>query len=893
LKSPSLCILAAFAAGILPATLKLFHVNLPVGLPALVSCAAFLAALLLWILRAGAWAFVVALLGWVATGALAFSLAQHAQPANLASSMIEDGRLDASQPLRWRGVLREDPARLPYGVRFEVELEDVSISGETIQVTGGLRATHYSFTGDSAGTSSRKIEDETSEAVVVALHAGDCVELLAQARLPRNFKNPGAFDYREQFARQGVVLTASVRSLQLLRKLPGAPLTLRNRLARLRGRLLERVDVLFGAASGQAAVLRAMLLGDRSFVDNEVADNFRKTSAYHVLVIAGLHVAALATFVVWIGERLRVRRITAAISAIAVLAAYAAIVQDRAPVLRATLMAAAYLVARAFFRRMDTLQVAAVAALLILVWRPGELVDPSFQFSFLAIGAIGGIALPWLERTAEPLRRALRNIGDSTRDPAHTPRLVQLRLDMRALSAAIAHRLPSIARPRASSLITGPIRGGLLVWEAFVISAVLQIGLIPLMTSDFHRLSLLGPFANIGAVLLTGIIVPVGFAALALSFLSVTAGRVLGLVAAGGVSLLVRIVGWFAKFARANVRVPTPPTWLITCCFTGLIALAICVRWQRKWTQAAAASFVVLCAIVMAVSPFAPRLPRGEAELTVLDVGQGDSIFLVAPDGRTLLTDGGGGPGPLRFGGVQTRFDIGEEVVSRYLWSRGVKKLDAVALTHAHEDHLEGLLAVLENFRVAELWVGHDVASAAYARLLDTARRRGTRIVHLHRGDSVTWGGMRGSVLWPETTSEVSQATNDDSLVLRFDFGRQSLLLAGDIEKPVERTLVEEGAPLDATFLKAPHHGSATSTTAPFLNRVHPSFAAISVGENNPFNHPSLGVVERLRAAGVIVFRTDRDGAITFTSDGVSARVQTYMETHSSRVTTLNSSVPH
>jgi len=259
----------------------------------------------------------------------------------------------------------------------------------------------------------------------------------------------------------------------------------------------------------------------------------------------------------------------------------------------------------------------------------------------------------------------------------------------------------------------------------------------------------------------------------------------------------------------------------------------------------------------------------------------GRFAFVVSPGGKTLLIDGGGAfggfPGREEHNGV----DPGEEAVSPYLWSRGFQKLDVVALTHAHQDHAGGLLAILENFQVGRVWIGREVSSRALLRLEELAREQKIPIEHELRGKTIHWDGVEGDFLWPEIAPEevAPSAKNNDSLVVHLQFGSRSILLPGDAEKQVEREILSENSAkaMHSDVLKIGHHGSKNSTMTEFLAAVRPRFGIISVGEDNPYGHPSPELLERLENAGMRVFRTDRDGAVHVLTDGTRLEITCFV----------------
>ncbi|HXW17259.1 MAG TPA: ComEC/Rec2 family competence protein [Candidatus Acidoferrales bacterium] len=882
MKAPAVWIALFFAAGIL---LWPVRIASPAFWLVIVAILILGAVLCLRFLRSTWPAWIVALAAWGALGGASATLEHRLVPANSAARIVAEKRIDTSEPLRWRGRLREDPLRLDWGARYEIELESVESGGREVAIKGGVRLNYYA--------------NPRQEESLPQVRAGDRVEALARVHAPRNFLDPGAFDTRASLAREGIDLIGTLRNTDLFQKIETPRLGMKYGLARTRGALLAQLDSLYAAAPEQKAILRAMLLGDRMFVDSDVATEFQKTGAYHVLVVAGLHVGALCAFLLWVGRKLRMPPLAIAVITSIALLAYVDIVQNRPPILRAALMAAIYLAARMFFRRVELLNTVALAGLAVLYWRPSELRDDSFQLSFLAAGVIAGLAVPWLVRSVEPYFAGLSHLGDVTRDPSHPPKVAQFRLDLRRAAAWISARIPAICATPIQLAIVAPLRAALRIWELIFLSLSLQIGMLALIALDFHRVSIAGPLSNVPAVFLTGLIVPLGYVTLGMSFIWRRAANVLASTLGLLGKLLLTLVHWFASLPHMSYRIPSPPgslmlAWLLALAILCAIARANVMKKPELRRQSLvfpqprvprsiellAAACVALTTIAAATHPFAPRLVAGEMEVTVLDVGQGDSIFAAFPNGQTMLIDGGGEAGSELPGHYRAAADVGEEVVAPYLWSRGIKRLDIVALTHSDQDHVDGLRAVLNDFRVGQLWVGADADKRSFRELIAQARKAGIPITHQSRQNEFDLGAVHGDVIWPDDTTELAKNLNNSSLVLRLRDGQSRFLLTGDIEQKAEKEMIASGEPLQVDFLKVPHHGSKTSSTEDFLAAVAPRIAVISVGEGNMFGHPNAAVLERYEKIGARILRTDRDGAVTAMTDGKNLRVTTYRESN-------------
>jgi len=687
------------------------------------------------------------------------------------------------------------------------------------------------------------------------LSYGQRIEIVARVRRPHNFNNPGSFDYAAYLARHNIFWTATMSRNTSATVLPGrCGWRFMGAIFTLRTAALDRIDRFYPNNDYGAGMMQAVLIGETVKLERVWTDDFRRTGTFHALVISGVHVTVLATVLLFLLRLVPISELSALAVTAGAAWLYALVSGFSAPVVRAAGGFTLYTLARTCFRRARVMNLLAAVALLYLACDPLQIFDASFQLSFLAVAAIGVLAAPLLESTTVPYARGLRGISNADLDPHLEARVAQFRVEIR-LAAETLWLWTRLPLRWAQEFLSASLRTLFFAFEMVLISATMQIGLALPMAEYFHRVSFTGLSANLLIVPAMNAVVPLGFLAI------FTGWRWTASLAGALLRFSAGIAAWHANLEPAW-RVPDPPLWLVLAFAAALIACAVLIR--RRIFRWPAISAVLGLFILLLWQPWLRPPQTGMLELTAIDVGQGDSLLVVLPHGAIMLIDGGG---RLVYGRPRkSNLDIGEDVVSPYLWSRGIRRIDVMVATHSHQDHVGGLASIMSNFRPKELWTGANPP----AELQALARRLGIPSSEKHPTGPLELSGAVLEVLAPADDYISKTAGNNDSLVLRISYGSRSFLLTGDMERPIETRLLASGTNLHADVLKVGHHGSRTSSTQAFLEAVSPSVALISAGYENSFGHPHPDVVGRLAARHTAILRTDLDGLVTARTDGHS-----------------------
>ncbi|MEA2015096.1 MAG: DNA internalization-related competence protein ComEC/Rec2 [Thermodesulfobacteriota bacterium] len=696
---------------------------------------------------------------------------------------------------------------------------------------------------------------------------GNYIRARVKLKEPNNFNNPGGFDYKKYLLYRGIRLRGYAgrpSDIVIMRETTGN--YFKTRIERYRSRLRE--VILENAPTPEGGILQALILGEKGGIPEDIADKFNRAGVSHILAISGLHVGIIAFIALifirtimksseYLLLKFNIFKVSALFAVIPIIA-YAFIAGLRISTVRATIMILCFLIALLAGRGRDMLNILAFAAFIILITSPASLFDISFQLSFVAVAAI------------------------------------------------------ILITPTLSGMLPKKTGGGIFRKVATdvvlftMVSLSTMIGTYPLIALYFNRVSTITLLSNICIIPITGFaILPIGMLFIITAPCAPIA-TVLIQAASFFIRISVSIVDFLSSFPSSSFHVTTPtiPEFIFYYLLV-ITALKLADAWRstaeaeyipsisttppflpvaitrlkdvyitnRKKFLILFMGFILLFFAVNTIYSHIKTSCRQYLEITFIDVGQGNSALIKFPGGDVMLVDGGGF--------YDRSFDLGKYVVGPYLWHEKIRKVDIMVLTHPDQDHIGGLPYIADNFEVGELWSNGCKSTGESFRRLDkiiTKKNIPHRIVDKDTQEQII-GDVSISILNPAKSASgkglhfPNSDYNDNGVVMKITFGNTSILLCADISRYAEADILASGADLQGDILLSPHHGSNTSSSAPFLKAVRPEIIVISCGPDNIFGFPGTEVLDRYTKAGIKILRTDKMGAITIRTDGEKIEV--------------------
>lgn len=668
----------------------------------------------------------------------------------------------------------------------------------------------------------------------IELEYGDKITFSGSYTQPETQRNYKGFDYSEYLKQLKIYGTIRCEKVQVLsQKQANKFFQISNQISNKI--ILNTKKILKEETS---SILLGLILGDKQDIDEEIEENFRNASMSHILAVSGMHVAYVILGINLIFKGLIGKRNTNILNII-ILILYMFITNFSPSITRAGIMGIILLLSKLIYRKNDIYTSISISLLLILIYNPFLIRNLGLQLSY---GGVVGIVI-----FNKSILKFLKNIK------------VKNKVYKYKIKPKIQKYLDKIK-------------------EIISVSISVQIAILPIILYNLNTFNSYFLISNLVLSFAIGPIVILGFLFIIIVCLNASIAEIISPVMSAGIKIL-NFISNIGKLPFSKIYVPTPSLFSILIYYLFLIVLFfsynIYSSKKPNKTQIRVKNLVALMKIKLRQNKpkikyilaiiifliFVINLIPQNLKIHFIDVGQGDSSLIITPQYKTILIDGGGSS--------SSDFDVGESTLIPYILDRGFTKIDVVIISHFDQDHIGGILTVLQELKVGKVYISKQTEkSENYEKFLEIVNDRKIKVYEVVAGNVIhIEKNLYFDILWPTENQITTNVLNNNAIVCNLHYKNFSMLFTGDIEEIAEKEILELYSQnknlLKADILKVGHHGSKTSTTSEFIKAIKPQIAVIGVGKNNKFGHPNDGVLQRIKDLNCKIFRTDLNGEIS------------------------------